>query len=334
VGEIQAGQSEVDYLQVNTAYRIMTGAAVPLGFDTIIPFEEVKVLGDWIVISKSPKQGDHIRLAGEDVLSGDVVISRGRVLRPADIGVLATIGCVKVSVYQRPVVAVITTGNELIDAADYPGFGKIRDANIYSLCAQVMAVGAVPVAHPHIPDQLNIVVDVLKSAVAESDVILINGGVSVGDFDYTKLALKKLGAEQIFWRVAQKPGGPLGLWILDGKMVFGIPGNPVAAMIMFEEYVRPVLRIMMGYKYAFRPERTGIMGVDCKLSADGRMNFLRVIANFHDQHLCVIPTGPQGSGLLSSMMSANALALIPAEAVTVPAGSEVLLHLIDEQEDH
>jgi molybdopterin molybdotransferase len=182
---------------------------------------------------------------------------------------------------------------------------------------------------------LNAVVDVLKKGVAEADVILINGGVSVGDFDYTKIALKNLGAEQVFWRVAQKPGGPLGLWVLDGKMIFGIPGNPVSAMMMFEEYVRPVLRKIMGHKYIYRPERIGIMDADWhKSSADGRVNFLRVIAKLNKQCLHVVPTGPQGSGLLSSMMLANALAIIPAETIMIPLGGEVLLHLIDEQEDH
>lgn len=335
VGAIQAGQSAVNYLSVDSSCSIMTGAAVPSGFDTVIPIEEVEVVDDCIVVTKCPKQGDHVRLTGEDVLAGELAVPRGTVLKSAVIGVLATIGCVEVLVYPRPVVAVITTGNELIDAAGSPEFGQIRDANIYSICAQARVVGAVVVPHSCVPDRLDVVVDTLKIAVAEADVILINGGISVGDFDYTKMALKNLGAEQVFWRVAQKPGGPLGLWILDGKMVFGIPGNPVAAMIMFEEYVRPVLRKMMGYKHIYRPERLSIMDAGWrKHSADGRINFLRVIARPRDQRLYMVPTGPQGSGLLSSMMSANALALIPAEAVVVPAGGEVLVHLIDEPEDH
>ena len=336
IGEIQAGQSAVGYLGALTSYRIMTGAVMPPGADTVIPSEEAKVLDDgWLEVSKQPQHGDHVRIVGEDVTKGQVAVSKMRLLRPAEIGVLATIGCVEVPVYPRPVVAVITTGNELVDAVEQPGFGQIRDANIYSICAQTRAVGAVVLPYPRVLDRLDIVTDVLAKAVTDADVVLINGGISVGDFDYAKTALNNLGAEQIFWRVAQKPGGPLGLWILNGKLVFGIPGNPVAAIIMFEEYVRPVLRKIMGYKYLHRPEQIGIVDADwCKHGSVGRMNFLRVITRVHEQRLHVAPTGPQGSGLLSSMMCANALALIPAGTGRIPAGGEVLLHLIDEPENH
>ena len=335
VGEIQAGRSAVCNLSVGVSYRIMTGAVIPSGFDTVIPVEETRDVDDWIEVFKRPNQGDHVRLVGEDISVGELTIPRGRLLRPAEIGVLATIGCTEVLVHPRPIVAVITTGNELINASECPLLGQIRDANIYSMCAQVRTVGALTNPHPRVPDDLKAVTDVLISAVAESDLVLINGGISVGDFDYTKTALKNLGAEQAFWRVAQKPGRPMGMWLLDGKLIFGIPGNPVAAMIVFEEYVRPVLRRMMGYKYIYRPESVGIMDASWhKSNADGRMHFLRVAIRSHEQQLHVISIGPQGSGLLSSMMRANALALIPAETLIVPAGGEVLLHLTDEPEDH
>jgi molybdopterin molybdotransferase len=335
VGEIQAGQSEIDTLQIGASYRIMTGGVMPLGADTVIPVEEIEVVGSYIKILKCPSKGDHVRLAGEDIATGEVVISRDRALRPAEIGVLAAIGCTEVLVHPRPVVSVITTGNELVDVSERPSLGQIRDVNIYSMCAQAKSVGAAVMPHPRVPDELAAVIDTLTRAVTESDVILINGGISVGDFDYTKLALKHLGAKQVFWRVAQKPGGPMGLWLLGGKLVFGIPGNPVAAMITFEEYVRPALRKMMGYQHIHRPERIGVIDVEWnKRSADGRMNFLRVVAKLHEQCIHVMPTGPQGSGLISSMMLANALALIPAETLVIPVGGTVLLHLIDEQEDH
>jgi len=164
--------------------------------------------------------------------------------------------------------------------------------------------------------------------------VLTNGGVSVGDFDYIKSVLEGLGAEQVFWRVAQKPGGPVGLWLLRGRLLFGIPGNPVAAMLVFEEYVRPALRRMMGLARLHRPERVGLLAAPWRKRPDGRLNFLRVVARPRGGTLEVTLTGPQGSGLLSSMTRANALALVPADTLELPAGAEVLLHLLDEEEDH
>jgi molybdopterin molybdotransferase len=232
-------------------------------------------------------------------------------------------------------VAVLTTGNELVDAGACPGPGQIRDANIHSLCAQIRAAGALAMPFPRVPDRREAVAGTLALALAGADVVLTNGGVSVGDFDYIKEVLAELGAEQVFWRVAQKPGGPLGLWMLQGRLVFGIPGNPVAAMLMFEEYVRPALRRMLGFSLLHRPEREGVLEAPWrKRGADGKLNFLRVTARAQDGRLEVALTGPQGSGLLSSMMRANALALVPPEVLAIPAGGSVRLHLIDEPEDH
>jgi molybdopterin molybdotransferase len=276
-----------------------------------------------------------VRLAGEDIPAGGLVVPRGRILRPAEIGVLASIGCARVPAHPRARVAVITTGNELVDAGEHPGPGQIRDANIHSLAAQVRAAGALPVCFPRVPDRREAVTAALEQALDGADVVLTNGGISVGDFDYIKQVLEELGAEQVFWRVAQKPGGPLGLWQLRGRLVFGIPGNPVAAMLMFEEFVRPALLRMMGLSRLHRPERMGVMAVPWrKRGADGRMNLLRVRTRAQGQELLVELTGPQGSGLLSSMMAADALALIPPDTLAIPAGGGILLHLIDQPEDH
>ncbi len=164
--------------------------------------------------------------------------------------------------------------------------------------------------------------------------MLTNGGISVGDYDYIKAVLEDHGAQRVFWRVDQKPGNPLGLWMLNGKPVFGIPGNPVAAMLMFEAYVRPALRRMMGYRFLHRPERRGILDADWRRSGDPRRTeFLRVVARPGDP-MAVALAGPQGSGILSSLMRANALAIIPEGPAELPAGSAVTLHLIDEAEDH
>jgi molybdopterin molybdotransferase len=330
-GVVPAGMEAVPALKGGTALRIMTGAALPQGADTIVPVECVQCGEGWVELAGPLAAGANIRLAGEDIPAGGTVVRAGSTLRPAETGVLASIGCAEVPVRLRPRVAVLTTGDELVDAAAQPGPGQIRDANIHSLCAQIRAAGGEPIPMPRVPDTREAVEAALRAALAAADVVLTNGGVSVGDFDYIKVVLEDLGAETVFWRVAQKPGGPLGLWRLRDRLVFGIPGNPVAAMLMFEEYVRPALRRMMGYRFLHRPWRTCALVAPWRKSGpDGKLQFLRVVAEGGQAAL----TGPQGSGLLSSMMKANALALIPEEAVALPAGSSVLLHFLDEAEDH
>ena len=334
-GLIPAGRASAPTLVPGAAYRIMTGAVLPEGADTVVPLEEVRAAADWVELSGPLRPGAHIRLAGEDIPAGGLVVAKGTVLRPAEIGVLAAIGRAEVPVHPQLAVAVLTTGDELVDAGEVPGPGQIRDANIHSLCAQILAAGASPVPYPRVPDQPEALAGALLEALTRADVVLTNGGISVGDFDCIKRVLDGLGAEQVFWRVAQKPGGPVGLWALQGKLVFGIPGNPVAAMLVFEEYVRPALRRMMGFSRLHRPERLGALDAAWRKNRpDGHLHFLRVTVRTTDRGLEAALTGPQGSGLLSSMMRANALALIPADTVALPAGAEVLLHLIEEAEDH
>ena len=335
VAEIPAGQPRPAPLQAGTACRIMTGANVPDGADAVVPVEEASAEDGQVVLCAPPRRGAHIRPVGEDIPAGGVVVPPGRPLRPAELGVLAAIGAAVVPVHPRPRVAVLTTGDELVDASQHPGPGQIRDANIHSLGAQVRAAGALFTGFPRVPDRREAVAAALAEALAGADVVLTNGGVSVGDFDYIKDVLAGLGAEEVFWRVAQKPGGPLGLWQVQGRLVFGIPGNPAAAMIMFEEYVRPALRRMMGHRLLHRPERLARLAAPWrKESRDNRLNFLRVSLQVRDGQLLAALTGPQGSGLLASMMRTDALALVLPETLEIPAGGEVQVHLLDLPEDH
>lgn len=334
LGDLAAGSVPLGAVGVGEALRIMTGAPLPEGADTVVPVEDTTCGEDWVELRKPLRAGIHIRLAGEDLQEGQLLVKAGQGLRPGDLGVLAAAGHAVVSVYPRLRVAVLTTGDELVDVSEHPGPGRIRDANIHAVCAQVAACGAIPVPYPRVPDDRDTLLKVLRQAL-EADVVLTTGGISVGDYDFMKGLLEELGAERIFWKVAQKPGGPLGFWMLGGKPIFGIPGNPVAAMLMVEEYVRPALRKMMGFAKLHRPvAEANLEGGWTGRAGDLRTTFLRVIARREAGQIQARLTGPQGSAILSSMLTANALAVIPEGVDRVEPGGTVLLHLAEEPEDH
>lgn len=338
LGDLAAGGVPSHVLRPGSALRIMTGAVLPEGADAVVPVEDT-VRGEdggggWVEMRRPIRRGIHIRLAGEDLRQGQLLLKAGQGLRPGDLGVLAAAGIPAVPVHPRARVAVLTTGDELVDVSEEPGPGRIRDANIHAVCAQVRACGAIPVPYARVPDDRGILMRALKLAL-EADVVLTTGGISVGDYDHMKAMLEELGAERVFWKVAQKPGGPLGFWRLGAKPIFGIPGNPVAAMLMVEEYVRPALRKTMAFAKLHRPVVEGRLEDGWSGRAgDGRTTFLRVVAAKEGGGYRARLTGPQGSAILSSMLAANALAVIPAGVDQVAPGGPVLLHLTEEAEDH
>ena len=335
LGALPAGGVSAHAVEPGTALRIMTGAPMPEGADAVAPVESIRTGEGWVEVAHPLSPGANVRREGEDIPAGGLVLEAGTSLRPGEIGVLASTGFGGLLVHPRARVAVITTGDELVDCSEGLGPGRIRDANIHALGAQVRAFGALPIPFPRIPDRQGAAEAALRQALDACDLVLTTGGVSMGDWDFVKPALEKMGAVPLFWRVAQKPGGPLGFWMLEGKPIFGIPGNPVAAMLMVEEYVRPALRKMMGFRHLHRPERTGILDRPWGRSgADGRTHFLRVTAREDGGQWRASLTGPQGSGILSSMLRANALAVIPEDQGSVPAGGSVRLHLIEMVEDH
>ena len=318
-----------------TAVRIMTGAELPLGTEAVVPVEYTASTPLEVEIFRPVRQGGNLRMAGEDVHAGEVILTKGTLVRPAEIGLLAAIGQTLVPVLSAPRVAVVTTGAELVGAEEHPGPGQIRDANIHALCAQVRALGALPVAFPRVPDQREAVAAALRQALDSCDVVLTNGGVSAGDYDFMKETLERLGAVQVFCQVSQKPGRPLIFWLLRGKPVFGLPGNPVAAMVCFEMYVRPALRKMMGQPLLSRPRVEAVLAEGYrKGEKDRRTHWLRVLARKEAERWVATATGPQGSGILSSMTRANAIAEIPETAGDLKAGARVGLHLTDLPEDH
>ncbi len=335
LGDLPAGSVATEPVRPGTAIRIMTGALLPGGADSVVPVEATASEGSRVRIAAPVKKGANVRLAGEDLREGEELLPRGFALTPASLGILASVGLSEVPVHPRARVAILTTGDELVSASEKPGPGQIRDSNIHTMCGQAVAFGAVPVPFPRVPDTRAAVTATLEKARNAADVIVTNGGISVGDYDFIKAVLVDLGAREVFWKVKQKPGGPLGFWLLDGKPVFGIPGNTVAAMVCMEEYVRPAVRRLMGFAKLLRPEVTGTFdGTFRKTVQDGKVHLLRVRARREDGRLVVAPSGPQGSGILSSMLRSNALALVPADALALTPGDEVRVHLVEEPEDH
>src|SRR5512133_838289 len=334
LGDLAAGATPDRAVAAGTAWRIMTGAPLPEGADSVVQVEDTVRGEDWVEVRKPLREGIHIRLAGEDIQAGLALVEAGRGLRPGDLGVLAAVGHSAVTVHPRARVAVLTTGDELVDASERPGPGQIRDANIHAICAQLAACGAIPVPFARVRDDRAALAGVLREAM-QADAILTTGGISVGDYDFVKAILEELGAQRVFWKVAQKPGGPLGFWMLGDKPAFGIPGNPVAAMLMVEEYVRPALRQLMGFAKLHRPvAEARLEGGWTGKAGDHRTTFLRVVARREGGQLRARLTGPQGSAILSSMLHANALAVIPAGMDRVESGGMVPLHLTEEAEDH
>jgi molybdopterin molybdotransferase len=337
IDEIPAGRAASVAVRPATAIRIMTGAPMPEGADTVLPVEQSEPDGSRgaILVRRPLRRGVHVRLAGEDMKKGSVVLPAGRALRAAELGVLAAVGATRVPVHPRPRVAVMTTGDELVDAGVRPGPGQIRDANLHTMRAQLLEIGTIPVPFARIPDRPESVREALQEALALCDVVVTNGGISVGDYDFIKDVLGSIGVELRFWKVAQKPGSPLAFWTSGRKLVFSLPGNPVSAMVCLEEFVRPALRKMMGHLRLHRPERSAIFDESYrKGTAPERLHFLRVRAEEREGNLHARTTRPQGSGILTSMSEANALAIVDEGRIEVLPGESIRLHLTDEPEDH
>jgi len=327
IEDLRAGFISKKIVQKGQAIRIMTGAPIPKGADAVVPVEETERGNGFVMILKAGFPGGYIRRAGEDVKSGDLVITKGDIIRPSEIGMLASMGRSFVSVYQRPSVAILCTGEELVDVGESLDGVKIVSSNSYTLAAQVRECGAIPIQLGIAKDRK----DEIKEKVLQglrADVFISSAGVSVGDYDFVRDVLKELGVEMIFWRVAMKPGKPVAFWMFDGKPAFSLPGNPVSSMITFEQFVRPSLLKMMGHRQIFRPVIEAILKEDIRKEL-GKRHFVRAMVSFEKNEYFVTTTGPQGSGILRSMVKANGLIVIPESQEIVRAGEKVKVQLLD-----
>ena len=327
IEDLPAGFISKKKIERGNAIRIMTGAPIPKGADAVIPVEETKKEDGAVLIFKAAAPGENIRKSGEDVKKGDRVISQGDTLRPAEVGMLASVGRSFISVYQKPMVAILCTGDELVDVDGELGEVKIISSNSYTLAAQVKDCGAIPLQLGIAKDRKEEIEEKLRLGI-RADVLISSAGVSVGDYDFVKEVMKNLGMEMVFWKVAMRPGAPLAFGTIGEKPAFGLPGNPVSSMISFEQFVRPSLLKMMGYRQLFRPVMEAILKEEIKKMV-GKRYFIRGSVSFEKGEYFVTTTGEQGSGILRSMVKANGLIVIPEDQKMVRAGEKVKVQLLD-----
>ena len=339
VGSVAAGYVAGARVGPGTAVRIMTGAPLPQGADAVVPYEDTDDFdrpkedrlqrpASQIEVRQPVRPRDHVRPAGEDIRHGERVLAPGRVLRPQEIGVLASLGHAAVLVHRRPRVAILATGDELLEIHEPLAPGKIRNSNEYTNAALVRRTGGVPLRLGIARDAREDLVNKIRAGLDQgADLFLTSGGVSVGDYDVVKDVLGSEGRMQ-FWQVNMKPGKPLAFGLLPGSVpLIGLPGNPVSAMVSFEQFARPAILKMLGHTDLAKPTVQAVVDEDVKNS--GRRGFIRVIVTRGEEGYHARTTGEQGSGVLTSMSKANGLAIVPEGTYHVPAGTELTVQMLD-----
>jgi molybdopterin molybdotransferase len=321
LGELTAGGASQVVLTPGTAARIMTGAPLPEGADAVIMVEQTDERDGMLSISHPLNPGDSVHVIGQDIARGELVLPRGMVLGAAEIGLLATIGQVRVAAYRRPLVAVLATGDEVYEPDAPAGVGGIRDSNRYALMAAAREAGCETISLGIARDDKAVQRAAILEGLERADVLLTSGGVSMGTRDLIKPLLAELGTVH-FGRIAFKPGKPTTFAMINGKLVFGLPGYPVSSLVSFEVFVRPALRRLQG---AARPERPRVrvtLGEAIQAPAD-RPEYQRAIVAWQDGRLVARSTGAQGSSRLLSLRGANALVLVPGDGRAYPDGAEL-----------
>ncbi len=336
IEDIKAGDMPTKTVQAGQCARIMTGAPVPQGADAVIRVEDTQFLAEGKVqINVAVKRGNDIRVQGESMRNGEVVLTAGTEITPGVIGVLATVKCAQVQVHHSPRVAILSTGDELEGMDDPVDPNKIPNSNSYALMAQVQALGIAPALLGIARDDPDELAEYLQRGL-HFDVLLVSGGTSVGVHDYVRPTIEALGVQMKFWRVAMKPGHPLAFGILQRNsggttkdtFVFGLPGNPVSSMVCFEEFVAPALRRMTGHARLYRRTIAARLTHNIKHQA-GRTEFIRVTLAKEEGGYTATSTGAQGSGMLLSMARADGLMAVPADSTGLAAGSMVTVQLLD-----
>jgi len=329
IGTAFAGKPFDGSVGPGQAVRIMTGAVIPQGTDTVIQQERAKISGDTVVVALVTKKGTNTRSAGEDLRQGEPALKRGQPLRPAEIGLLASIGIGEVPVYQKLRVAFFSTGDELVPVGRRLGAGQIYDSNRYTLYGMLTRLGCDVLDMGVIRDDPKAVERAFDEAAQSADVVITSGGVSVGEADYVKQILERLG-EVLFWKIAMKPGRPLAYGRIGRAHFFGLPGNPVAVMVTFYQFVRDALLYLQGQATVAPLPTLKVTCTSAIKKAPGRTEFQRgVLSRAADGQWTVRTTGDQGSGILSSMSQADCFIVLPTEAGNLPAGAVVDVQLLE-----
>jgi molybdopterin molybdotransferase len=329
VYEVAAGGHAERPLAAGEAARIFTGAPLPAGADAVVRQEDTRAAAGAVEILVSPIFREHVRAAGEDFGIGDRLIEPGVMLGPAHLGVLASIGRSVVSVRQRPTVAILSGGNELVEPDRPAESGQIVSSNSYTLAGQCREVGARPTYLGIASDQPEVIEARLRDGL-RADVIVSSAGVSVGDHDHVRAVLEKLGCKLIFWGVKMKPGFPMVFGVIEssGTLVFGLPGNPVSAYVTFEQFVRPALRKMQGHGALYRPVVRARLTQELKKTA-GRLHFVRVTLERRGGTLYATPTANQSSGVLTSLIRGDGLVIFREQGELLKTESEVDVQIIE-----
>jgi len=328
VADIKAGDLPTLTVQAGQCVRIMTGAPIPQGVDTVIRVEDTQeVDAATVQINVSAQEGKDIRRRAENLRTDEVVLTAGTEINPGALGILSMVKCAEVQVQRRPTVAILSSGDELEGLHDEFDLNKIPDANSYALMAQVQALGIQPTLLGIARDDPAALREKLQQGL-QYDVLLVSGGTSVGVHDFVRPTLEELGVQMHFWRVQMRPGHPVAFGMAAQSKVFCLPGNPVASMVSFEQIVSPALRNMMGYTRLYRRTVQARLSQPLKHRA-GNLEFVRVTLSRDADGYLATPTGSQSSGVLLSMARADALLIVPSESTALAAGEEVIVQLLD-----
>lgn len=328
IGEVVAGATADQAVGPGEAMRIMTGASVPPGADTIVPVEVTSADGNRVAVHRGSDPGQYIRPVGQDVSPGQRLLAAGRRVGPGDIALLIASGVTRVPCFPLPRVTVISTGDELVPADREPRNGQIRDSNGPMLAALVRQSGGLPYLGGPARDDRRSLVDAIESNLGHADVIVMTGGVSAGVRDLVADVVAHLG-EAARFKVAMQPGMPQVVGRVADVPVLGLPGNPVSAFVSFETFVRPALRVLQGRRDLLRPAVTAVLGADVT-SPPHKRSYLRVRMARDGAQWVATPTGHQGSHMISSIASADGLAEIPEDQTAMEAGARVTVHLLVE----
>lgn len=325
VGEVRAGDPGTVEVGPGAAVRIMTGAPIPPGADAIVPVEDTEESGDRVLIKAAPFPGAHVRRAGDDVLEGSVVVGSGTVLGPGEMALIASLGLSPLSVYRRPRVSIVVTGDELVSPEEVPGPGQIRDSNSVALQALVRAAGGEPLVFRSVPDGLDETRAAFAEAAKEADLVVSSGGVSMGRYDFVRDVIGELGRIDL-WRVAMQPGKPVVLGAIGDVPFLGLPGNPVSIHIGFEQFVRPALKKMQGMSAVLRPTIRARL-TEALDKRPGRLHFVRVTLSRDDAGWAATPTGPQGSHIQSSLLNCHGVARFEIDESHLDPDSDVVVEV-------